>query len=119
MSEPKIRRKFKSVGITLSTSSAGCTVVRWDDVAGGTLIMGTVSTNATSAIQLWGSDSTAGPFGPVYSNAGQAAGITLAPSITNPTRYAIPDEAYGLGALMLVSGGTNATAAICRVTLKT
>lgn len=118
MSEPKIRRKFKSLGITLSTSTAGCTVIRWDDVAGGTLLVGTVSTNATT-VQLWGSDSTAGPFGRVYDSSGSAADITLAPSTVNHTRYAIPDAGYGLGSIMLVAGTTNSTAAICRVTLKT
>lgn len=118
MSEPKIRRKFKSLGITLSTSTAACTPIRWDDVAGGTLLMGTVNTNSAT-VQLWGSDSTAGPWGRVYDSSGSAADIALAPSLTQSRAYAIPDAGYGLGAVMLVAGTTNSTAAICRVTLKT
>lgn len=118
MSEPKIRRKFKSLAITLSTATQVATTLRWDDVAGGCLLMGTVSTNATT-IQLWGSTSTAGDFGRVYDSSGSAADITLSPSLTQPRVYAIPDAAYACGAIKLVAGTTNSTAAICSVMLKT
>ena len=116
--EPKIRRKFKALGVTLSTATASATTIRWDDVAGGTLLMGTVNTNATT-IQLWASGTTDGTFGRLYDASGSAADITLAPSLTEARTYALPDAAYGVGALKLVAGSTNATAAICVVTLKT
>jgi hypothetical protein len=116
--EPKIRRKFKSLGITLSTATAAATTIRWDDVAGGTLLMGTVSTSA-STIQLWASGSTDGTFGRLYNADGSVADITLAPSTTDARIYAVPDAAYGVGALKFVSATTNSTAAICVVTLKT
>ena len=53
MAEPKIRRKFKSLPVSLSTATQVTTTLRWDDVAGGALLMGTVSTNA-STLQLLG-----------------------------------------------------------------
>jgi hypothetical protein len=118
MSEPKIRRKFKAVPVTLSTAVAAATTLRWDDVAGGTLEMGTVSTAATS-IQVWASDATAGTFGRLYDASGSAADITLAPSTTEARVYALPDACYGAGAIKLVAGQAAATAAVCIVTMKT
>lgn len=116
--EPKIRRKFKAVPVTLTTSSASATTLRFDDVAGGTLEMGTVATAATS-IQLWGSDAVSGTYGRVYNADGSAADITLAASTTEARVYALPDAAFGVGALRLVAGQAAATAAVCIVTLKT
>lgn len=116
--EPKIRRKYKSLPVTLATSAAGATTIRWDDVAGGSLLMGTVSTSATS-IQLWASNSADGTFGRLYDASGSAADITLSPSATEARVYALPDAAYGAGALKLVAGQAAGTAATCIVTLKT
>lgn len=118
MSDPKIRRKFKALSVTLATSTSSATTLRWDDVAGGCLLMGTVSTSATS-IQLWASGSTDGTFGRLYDASGSAADITLSPSTTEARIYALPDAAYGVGALKLVAGQAAGTAATCVVTLKT
>lgn len=119
MSEPKIRRKYKSLPVALSTSTAVATTLRWDDVAGGALLMGTSSTATSQTIQLWGSDSTGGAFGRVYKADGSAADVTLSPSTTESRVYSLPDECYGLGALKLVAGTTHSTAAACIVMLKT
>lgn len=116
--EPKIRRKFKALAVTLSTATASATTIRWDDVAGGSLLMGTVSTNATS-IQLWCSGTTDGTFGRLYDSAGSAADITLSASATEARVYALPDAAYGVGAIKLVAGQTAGTAATAIVLLKT
>lgn len=118
MSEPKIRRKFKAVAITLATSTSSATTLRWDDVAGGTLEMGTVSTNATS-IQVWASDSASSTFGRLYDSSGSAADITLSPSTTEARVYALPDACYGAGAIKLVAGQAAGTATTAIVTLKT
>lgn len=112
--EPKIRRKFKALSVTLSTATASATTIRWDDVAGGALLMGTGATAATS-VQLWASGTTDGTFGRVYAADGSAADITLAQSATEARVYALPDACYGVGALKLVAGqaaGTNATAIV-------
>jgi hypothetical protein len=109
--EPKIRRKFKALAVTVATGTASATTIRWDDAAGGALLMGTVATAATS-IQLWCSGTTDGSFGRLYNADGSAADITLAPSVTESRTYALPDACYGVGAIKLVAGqaaGTNAS----------
>ena len=118
MSEPKIRRKFKAVPITLSTSTAAATTLRWDDVAGGALEIGTVST-AASTLQIWASDATTGPFYRLRKIDGSVADITLSPSTVTGGVYPLPDETYGCGAIKVVSETTNSTAAVCVVMLKT
>ena len=118
MAEPKIRRKYKSLPITLTTATASATVLRWDDVAGGALYMGTVVTNAAT-LQLWASPAVDGNWGRVYAADGSAADITLAPSTTQPRVYSLPDAAYGVGALRIVSGDTHSTNAVAVVMLKT
>lgn len=115
--EPKIRRKYKAVPITLTTATASATTLRWDDVAGGALYMGTVSTSAAT-LQLWASTTVDGNWGRVYAADGSAADITLAPSTTQPRVYSLPDAAYGVGALRIVSGDTHSTAAVAVVMLK-
>ncbi len=117
MSDPKIRRKFKALPITLTTATASATTIRWDDTAGGSLLVGTVSTNA-STLQVWASSAVDGSWGRVYAADGSAADITLAPSTATPQVYAIPDAAYGAGAIRIVAGNTHATAATAVVMLK-
>lgn len=117
MSDQKIRRKYKSLPITLTTATASATTLRWDDVAGGALYMGTVSTSAAT-LQLWASTTVDGNWGRVYAADGSAADITLAPSATQPRVYSLPDAAYGVGALRIVSGDTHSTAAVAVVMLK-
>lgn len=119
MSEPKIRRKFKAIPVTLTTVVEAATTLRWDDVAGGTLEMGTSSTAASQTIRIWASDAVTGQFGRLYKTDGSAADITLAPSSTEVRVYALPDEVYGCGAIKIVAGTTHSTAATCIVTLKT
>jgi len=116
--EPKIRRKFKAVPVTLATATSGATTIRWDDVAGGAILVGTSSTSFTS-IQLWASGTTDGTFGRVYDATGSAADITLAQSATEARVYALPDAAYGVGAIKLVAGQAAGTAVSCTILLKT
>jgi len=114
MAEPKIRRKFRAIPITLTTAESSSNAVRWDDVAGGTLVIGTVSTNATS-IQMWASGSLGGTYSRLYDSSGAAADLTLAGDTNTPTAYALPDACYGVGAVKLVAGqaeGTNTTATV-------
>ena len=116
--EPKIRRKFKALSVTLSTATAAATTIRWDDVAGGGVLLGTSSTSFTS-IQLWCSGTTDGTFGRLHDASGSAADITLAQSATEARVYALPDAVYGVGALKLVAGQAAGTAVSCVVLLKT
>lgn len=119
--EPKIRRKFKSLPVTLTTATASATTLRWDDVAGGSIFVGTHATSSASqTLQLWGAATVdATSWGRVYASDGSAADITLAPSTVTPQVYALPDAAYGLGAIRIVSGTTHSTSAAAVVMLKT
>ena len=116
--EPKIRRKFKAVPVTLATGTAAATTIRWDDAAGGAVLLGTGATAATT-IQLWASGSTDGTFGRLYDATGSAADITLAQSATEARVYSLPDAAYGVGAIKLVAASAAGTAVSCTVLLKT
>ena len=48
MSEIKIRRKNRSPSVTTTTSTTTCTTLRIDDMAGGVVSIGTISTNAAT-----------------------------------------------------------------------
>lgn len=117
MSDQRIKRRFRSIPITLSTATAVATTIRWDDVAGGTLLMGTSSTNV-STLQIWASDTPTGTFGRLYKVDGSVADITLSASSTQPRIYSLPDETYGCGAIKVVSATTNSTSATAVVCLK-
>jgi hypothetical protein len=117
MSEPKIRRKFKAVSVTLSTATAAATTLRWDDVAGGTLEMGTVST-AASTIQVWASESESTAFGRLYNTDGSVADITLTPSTAVGGVYSLPDAVFGVPFLEVIVGNTAGTGVACTITMK-
>jgi hypothetical protein len=119
MAEPKIRRKFKSLPVTLTTSTAEATTIRWDDVAGGAIYLGTLSTAASQTLQIWASPTVDGNWGRVYAADGSAADVTLVPSTVTPQVYSLPDAAYGVGAIRIVAGSTNSTNATAVVMLKT
>lgn len=121
MTERKIRRKYRALPISLTTATASATTIRMDDVAGGALFIGTHATSsAAQTLQLWGAERLdASIWGRVYAADGSAADITLAPSTVTAQVYSLPDAAYGLGAVRLVSGTTHSTAATAIVMLKT
>lgn len=118
MPDPKIRRKFKAIPVTLSTSTASATTLRWDDVAGGSVQVGTMSTNAAT-FQIWASNAVDGTFARLRKVDGTVADITLSPSTVTGSIYAMPDETYGCGAVKVVAGDTNSTSATCIVMMKT
>lgn len=117
MSHVKIKRYERDVTVTLHTTTTLATTIRLDDMAGGVVSFGTMSTNA-STIQLWGGHSSDGEFRQVYGADGAAANITLSPSSTVGRIYAIPDAAFALSYAKLVSGTTNSTGTIGIVSLK-
>lgn len=117
MSHVKIKRYERDVNITLHTTTSLATTIRLDDMAGGVVSMGTVSTNATS-LQMWGSNASDSEFRQVYKSDGSALAITLAPSSTVGRIYSLPDEVYGLSFLKIVSATTNSTGTVAVVSLK-
>jgi hypothetical protein len=115
--EPKIKRKFRSFGVSLTTTEPTSLAIRVDDVAGGSLVMGTVAASATT-LSVWGAADTNGPFGLLRGPDGEAVSIRLSPSSSEPSVYPFPDECYGAGAIKIVADQTAATDAACVVMLK-
>ena len=108
MSETKIKRRLKSIAITLSTSSSSATTIRLDDMAGAVVSFGTMSTSA-STVQVYGCDAEDGEFRRLRDNGGCAAAITLQPSTSVGSIYAFPDAVFALPWAKLVSGDTHST----------
>lgn len=119
MAEPKIRRRFRAVPVTLGTVAAASTAIRWDEVAGGTVLIaaGATEAAASTAVQLWASGAADGTFARLYAADGEPADLKIVKDSVNATSYALPDACYGVGALKLVAGSTHLTAAT--VMLKT
>lgn len=111
MSQVKIKRNFRVVPATVTTATSTCTTLRMEDMAGAVLELPTITTNAAT-IQVWGNDTDIGTFCRLYGSDGSAADITLAPSTTNRTAYALPDAAFAMPYLKLVAASTNATATV-------
>ena len=111
MSQVKIKRLFRVVTATVTTATSTCTTLRLEDMAGAVVELPTITTNAAT-LQVWGNDTDTGTFCQLYGSDGAAANITLAPSTTNRTAYALPDAAFAMPYLKLVAATTNATATV-------
>lgn len=108
MSQVKIKRLFRVVSVTVGTATGTSTTLRMDDMAGAVVQLPTISTSAAT-INVWGNTTDTGTFAQLYDSAGAAAAITLAPSTTNQTVYAMPDAAYALPYVKLVAASAAAT----------
>lgn len=108
MGEASIIRRQRIQGFTLSTATSAATTIRLDNSAGGVVSVGTMSTSA-STLQVYGSDAEDGSYRRLYDSAGSAADITMAPSTAVGRMYALPDAAFALPYLKIVSGDTNST----------
>lgn len=115
--EPKIKRKFRSFAISLTTTTTTATPIRFDDAAGGAIELGTAASGFTS-ISVWCSESTGSAYGRLYKTDGSVSAITVSSSTTEPRVYPLPDECYGTGAVRLVADQAAGTAASCMVMLK-
>jgi hypothetical protein len=108
MSEIKIKRRVRSFPITLHSTTSLATTLRMEDYAGAAVSFGTLSTNASN-LQVFGSDTDAGTFRRIYGADGAAADITLSPSSTEARIYNLPDAAFAVPYVKILSGGTNST----------
>ena len=117
MSEIKIKRRTRTISLTLGTATADATSLRLDDMAGGVISVGTIAT-AASTLELYGAVESDGPYRRVYGSDGSAADITLAPSTSVGQVYSLPDAVYALPFVKIVSGSTVATAIGAVVNLK-
>jgi len=117
MSEFGIRRRVRSVTLTLGTATSSATTIRVDDMAGGCISVGTMVTAAVS-LQCWGSIDEAGPYGRIYGADGSAADVTLAPSTAEGRVYSLPDALFAVPFVRIVNGSTNSTGTIGIVAFK-
>lgn len=115
--EPKIKRKFRTFGLTLAATESGSTAIRFDDAAGGAIATGTVATSVT-ALTVWASNSPTGAFAPLRKSDGSAVELTLSPSTAQGRVYSLPDECYAVGAIKLVANHTAVAGAACTAMLK-
>jgi hypothetical protein len=117
MTEPKIKRKSRSFTLSLTTSSTTAVPIRFDDVAGGAIVVGTAAATFTS-ISVWAADSASSTYGRVHKVDGGVSNITLTSSTSESRVYPLPDECYAAGAVRLVADQAAGTAASCVVMLK-
>lgn len=117
MSEIKMRRRSRQVPITLTTSTANATTLYLEDFAGGVVDIGTIATAATT-LQMWGASVEGGTFRRLYNTDGSVADITLAPSTSVGTIYALPDAVFGVPFLEVLVGNTAGTGVTATITLK-
>jgi hypothetical protein len=117
MSHVKMKRYERDVPITLHSTTTLATTLRLDDMAGGVVNLGTMSTSAAT-LQMWGGTSVDGAFRRMYGADGSAADITLAPSSTEGRIYALPDAVFAVSFLKIVSATTNSTGTAGIVSLK-
>lgn len=117
MSEVKIKRRQRTVNITLSTSTSAASTLRMDDMAGGIVSLGTMSTNA-STLHMYAAEAEDGSYRRLYDYAGSPANIALQPSTSVGTSYGFPDAAFAAPWLKIVSGDTNSTGVTGFVTFK-
>lgn len=117
MSEVRIKRRVRQVPITLHSTTTLATTLRLDDMAGAVVSLGTMVT-ASASLQMWGSMSEAGPYRRLYNSDGSAADITLAPSTADGRIYSVPDAAFALPWVKILSGATNSTGTVGIVSFK-
>jgi len=117
MAEVDIVRRDKSVTITLADSTSSATTVRLEDAAGAIVSLGTIHTSSV-AIHVYGSDTEDGEYRRLYDASGSPANITLQPSTSVGTMYALPDAIFALPYGKLVSGDAYSTGVSGTVTFK-
>lgn len=109
-----ITRYMRSSVATAATAAAGATTIRCDGMAGGLVAVAGASTSATR-LAIHGSNDGA-TFAPLYGTDGAAAEIVLNTAVD--ASYTLPDAAYGLRYMRLVSNAPLGTAATVIVTVK-
>ena len=117
MSHVTIKRYERDVAITLHSTTTLATTLRLNDMAGGMVSIGTISTNASS-FQCWGSTTVDGVYRRIYGADGSAADITLAASSTEGRMYSLPDAVFAVPFLKVVSATTNSTGTVGVVMFK-
>jgi hypothetical protein len=108
MSSINITRRVRTFPITLHSTTSLATTLPMGEYAGAAMSIGTISENSQN-LQLFGCDTESGTFRRIYGSDGSAADITLSPSSTEARIYNLPDAAFAVPFVKIVSGGTNST----------
>ena len=101
-------RKTRDADFTLATSTAGATTLDMRDMVSAIVAFGTVE-GASSTLQLWASNASAGTFRRLYKADGNAADVTFVPSTSEARAFCLPDEAFGVEFLKIVAASTDFT----------
>lgn len=117
MSEIQIRRRLRTVELTLHSTTTLASTLNLQDMAGGVVSFSTMNTNSAT-LQMFGSVEPTGDFRRLYDASGSAADVTLAPSSTVGRMYSLPDAVFALPYLKIVSGATNSTGTVGVVVFK-
>ena len=113
MTHVRIRRESKSAPVTVTTSVATSTSVSGSDAAGGVVLISGVT--ASAVLTVHGSTDNGLTFRAVYGADGAAATLVVP---DGGGVVSMPDAAYGLTIMRLVSGTDLGTAAAVAVTMK-
>ena len=81
MNEPRIKRYHRMVALTLTSTEPTSSQIRYDDVSGGGVELGTMST-AAATLAVWSASEVGGTFRKLRKVDGTAVEITLSPSST-------------------------------------
>lgn len=113
MPEPRIRRRYRTFDVTIGTNAAASTAIRYDDIAGGSLQIGTqvTATQFVTTLQVWAAPAVDGSFARLHDPSGSAANIVLTRDSSNATSYQMPDATFSVGALKLIAESTHLTSA--------
>lgn len=119
MSEAIIKRKTRLVTFAITTSASNSVSFRTDDMAGGVISVGTVSTHSSnlSAIVLC-SESDSGEFRRLRDSAAEAADITILGNTNSGAAYSLPDAAFSVPFMKIVGGSTHLEGVPATVFLK-
>jgi len=117
MSEVKIKRRVRSISLAISTSTSSATTIRLDDMAGGAISIGTISTNVTK-IKIYGSVSESGSFAPLAKTDGTEAEVTLSGQTTSAKIYSLPDEVFSVPFIKAVPDHADGSGVLGSIVLK-
>ena len=102
----ELSRKVRDADITLTTEVASANTLDMRDMAAAVVAFGTVS-GASSTLQLWASNASAGTYRRLCKTDGTVADITFVPSTSEARAFYLPDEAFGVEFLKIVAASTD------------
>jgi hypothetical protein len=117
MSEIKIRRRSRSLAVTLSTSTANATTLRLEDFAGGAIDIGTTVT-AVTTLRIFAASTEVGPYRRLHDDTGDPADVVLSPSTIEGRVYPLPDALFAVQFAKLLVNSTAGEGVQATVTIK-